>query len=415
MEGSRRRKGGGDMAWGGPGPRLSRPGSRPIAWASCQWQVQQVLGAWWSRRGSLLQPQQNQPAVREGAGEGAERKTFLLEPETLPSHPLMSASAMTSFLYYALPALGGYTLLSLFFLRRPHLLHVPLHRAFRCQLAAHRGGSGERLENTMEALENSVAQRPDLFELDCHLTRDGQVVVSHDKNLFRQSGLNKDIQDIDFQDLPLYREELEVYFSPGKFAHGSDRKMISLEDVFQRFPKMPVSVEVKVDNEKLINEIATLVKHFGRNEITIWASTKNSIMKKCRIANPEMPTSFTVLRVVWLLLMYYVGLLPFFSIREKFLLCFLPTIINRTYFPFRWSALNRLAAALTKRLIMRKSLIRHLEERGIQVVFWCLNEESDFEVAYRLGATGVMTDYPTALRHYLDNHPQKPNQSNSDR
>lgn len=26
-----------------------------------------------------------------------------------------------------------------------------------------------------------------------------------------------------------------------------------------------------------------------------------------------------------------------------------------------------------------------------------------------------MTDYPTALRHYLDNHPQEPNQSNSDR
>ena len=38
-----------------------------------------------------------------------------------------------------------------------------------------------------------------------------------------------------------------------------------------------------------------------------------------------------------------------------------------------------------------------------QVIFWCLNEESDFEVAYNLGATGVMTDYPTALRRYLDN------------
>lgn len=39
-----------------------------------------------------------------------------------------------------------------------------------------------------------------------------------------------------------------------------------------------------------------------------------------------------------------------------------------------------------------------------QVIFWCLNEEMDFEAAYSLGATGVITDYPTALRHYLDNH-----------
>ncbi|XP_068919784.1 lysophospholipase D GDPD3 isoform X2 [Petaurus breviceps papuanus] len=297
---------------------------------------------------------------------------------------------MSSFLYYALPAMGGYTLLSLFFLRWPRLLHVPWNTAFRCQLAAHRGGSGERLENTMEALENSMAQRSDLFELDCQLTQDGQ-------------------------DLPLYREELEVYFSPGQFARGSDRKMVRLEDVFQRFPQTPMSVEVKVEDDKLINKIATMVKHFGRSEITIWASEKNSIMKKCHAANPEMPTSFTVTRVIWLLLMYYGGLLPFFSISERFLLCFLPTIINRTYFPFSCPAVNRLAAALTKKLIMRKSLIRHLEERGIQVVFWCLNEESDFEVAYGLGATGVMTDYPTALRHYLDNHPQEPNQNSSDR
>ncbi|XP_044512983.1 lysophospholipase D GDPD3 [Gracilinanus agilis] len=319
---------------------------------------------------------------------------------------------MSSLLYYALPALGGYTVLSFFFLRRPWLLHAPREPAFRCQLAAHRGGSGERLEHTIEAMENATAQRSDLFELDCLLSRDGQVVVSHDENLFRQCGLNKNVGDIDFEDLPLYREKLEVYFSPGQFARGSDRKMIRLEEVFQRFPRTPVSLELKSGDEELINKIVTLVKRFDRSEITIWASEKNSVMKKCHAANPEMPMSFTTIRVVWLLFLYYVGLLPFFTLPERFLLCFLPTIINRTYFPFSCSALNRLAAAITKSLIMRKSLIRHLEERGIQVVFWCLNEESDFEVAYGLGATGVMTDYPTALRHYLDNHPQQPDRGN---
>ncbi|XP_072454882.1 lysophospholipase D GDPD3 [Notamacropus eugenii] len=404
------------MAWGCPGPWMSRPGSCPTGWASCQWQAQPVLGAWWScrsiGRGSL--PQREPSAARKGAGEAAKWKPSLQEPETLTPHPLRLASSMSSFLYYALPAVGGYAVLSLFFLRWPRLLHIPWNPPFRCQLAAHRGGSGEWLENTMKAFENSIAQRSDLFELDCQLSRDGQVIVSHDENLFRQSGLNKNIQDVDYEDLPLYREELEVYFSPGRFARGSDRKMVRLEDVFQRFPQTPMSVEVKGEDEELINKIATMVKHFGRSEITIWASEKNSVMKKCHAANPEMPTSFTVIRVIWLLLLYYGGLLPFFSIREKFLLCFLPTIINRTYFPFSCPTVNRLAAALSKRLIMRKSLIRHLEERGIQVVFWCLNEESDFEAAYKLGATGVMTDYPTALRHYLDNHPQEPKRSNSD-
>lgn len=256
----------------------------------------------------------------------------------------------------------------------------------------------------MEAIENSIAQRANLLELDCQLTRDGVVVVSHDDNLSRQSGVDKDVGSLDFEELPLYKEELEVYFSPGHFAHGSDRHMVRLEDMFQRFPRTPMSVEVKVENDKLIQEIASLVRRFGRSEITIWASEKNSVMKKCKAANPEMPRSFTISRGIWLILLYYLGLLPFIPISEKFLMCFMPTIINRTYFPFSCSGLNQLVAVVTKWLIMRKSLIQHLEQRGVQVVFWCLNEESDFEVAYSLGASGVMTDYPTALRRYLDNH-----------
>ncbi|XP_047694890.1 lysophospholipase D GDPD3 isoform X6 [Prionailurus viverrinus] len=291
---------------------------------------------------------------------------------------------MSSLLSYALPALGSYAMLSIFFLRRPRLLHTPWAPVFLPRLGAHRAGSGELLENTMEAMENSLAQRSDFLELDCQLTRDGVVVVSHDQNLSRQSGVNRDVSSLDFEELPLYKEELEVYFSPGRFAHGSDRHMVSLEDVFQRFPRMPMSVEIKEENEELINKIAGLVRHFDRNEITVWATEKSSVMKKCRAANPEMPFSFTIGRAIWLLLLYYLGLLPFASIPERFFFCFLPTIINR--------------------LIMRRSLIHHLEQRGVQVVFWCLNEESDFEVAYGLGASGVMTDYPTALRHYLDNH-----------
>ncbi|XP_004615998.1 lysophospholipase D GDPD3 [Sorex araneus] len=311
---------------------------------------------------------------------------------------------MSPLLYYAVPALGSYVMVSIFFLRRPRLLHAPHDPAFRPRLAAHRGGSGERLENTLEAMENSMAQRADLLELDCCLTRDGVVVVSHDENLSRQSGLNRDVASLDFKDLPLYKEELEVYFSPGRVAHGSDRRMVSLEELFQRFPRTPMSVEVKADNEELIHKIADLVRHFNRNEITVWASEKSSVMKKCKAANPQMPFSFTMSRGFWVLLLYYLGLLPFIPIPETFLLCFLPSIINRTYFPFSCSVLNRLAAVLSRRIIMRKSLIQHLEQRGIQVVFWCLNEESDFEAAFNLGATGVITDYPTALRRYLDSH-----------
>ena len=45
--------------------------------------------------------------------------------------------------------------------------------------------------------------------------------------------------------------------------------------------------------------------------------------------NPEMPFAFTIGRGLWLVLLYYLGLLPFVHIPERFFICFLPTIINR--------------------------------------------------------------------------------------
>jgi glycerophosphoryl diester phosphodiesterase len=35
-----------------------------------------------------------------------------------------------------------------------------------------------------------------------------------------------------------------------------------------------------------------------------------------------------------------------------------------------------------------------------------LNDDEEYEEAFKLGAAGVMTDFPTKLRDFLDNHPE---------
>lgn len=37
-----------------------------------------------------------------------------------------------------------------------------------------------------------------------------------------------------------------------------------------------------------------------------------------------------------------------------------------------------------------------------QVYIWVLNDEEDFQRAFDLGATGVMTDFPTRLKDFMD-------------
>lgn len=53
---------------------------------------------------------------------------------------LLWSEAMVPLLYIVLPTLGSYVMLSIFFLRRPHLLHTPRTPVFPIRLAAHRGG-----------------------------------------------------------------------------------------------------------------------------------------------------------------------------------------------------------------------------------------------------------------------------------
>lgn len=54
-----------------------------------------------------------------------------------------------------------------------------------------------------------------MLELDCHITRDGHVVVSHDHNLMRSTGSDSDISQLNYHDMPLLKPELPLDFDPG--------------------------------------------------------------------------------------------------------------------------------------------------------------------------------------------------------
>ncbi|XP_061081307.1 lysophospholipase D GDPD3-like [Conger conger] len=312
---------------------------------------------------------------------------------------------MASFLYWVLPTLGGYALTSVYLLRNPHILHKKKRSAFYCRHISHRGGSGEKIESTMEAFTHSIEEGTDMLELDCHLTQDGHVIVSHDENLLRQTGHDIDISSVKLEKLPLYKERLEVTFYAGHFSTGLDRKFALLEDVFRKFPRVPINIEIKEDNYTLIKKVSALVKQYSREDITVWASVKSDIMRKCRQENPSMPYMFSMARGVQLLLLYYTGLLPFVPIGESFLQFYLIPIINRTYIPSSTIMRNRIITFAIGKLTMRKCLFKHLADRGIQVHLFVCNEERDIEAAFALGATGVMTDYPALLSNYLHAHP----------
>ena len=71
----------------------------------------------------------------------------------------------------------------------------PFFSARRPQVFAHRGGSALAPENTIAAFDRGLALGADGLELDVHLSRDGVVVVHHDRTLERTTNLAGTVAD----------------------------------------------------------------------------------------------------------------------------------------------------------------------------------------------------------------------------
>src|SRR5438093_13044317 len=109
---------------------------------------------------------------------------------------------------------------------------------------AHRGGSALAPENTMAAFDNGVACGADGLELDVHLSRDGVVVVHHDRTLDRTTPLGGPIAAQTAAELR--RADVPV-----------------LADVLRRHRDVRVIVELKVNSADLAQAAVDVVRRAG--------------------------------------------------------------------------------------------------------------------------------------------------------
>ena len=132
----------------------------------------------------------------------------------------------------AVAVIAGFGCASSFLLRNPTLLHKKKELRFKCHHVSHRGGAAENLENTMSAFKHASRLGTDMLEIDCHITKDGIVVVSHDNQLERTTGKLVRINETKYCDLPTMKSTLDVTFCKEQSITGVDTSIPKLTDVF---------------------------------------------------------------------------------------------------------------------------------------------------------------------------------------
>ena len=303
--------------------------------------------------------------------------------------------------------LGGYLLTSLLCFKYPHLLHRNPKRNFKkCRNIAHRGGAGENLENTMMAFRHAVDVGSEMLEIDVHLTNDNEVVVSHDNNLLRTTGVDKEITKTSSSDLPELLPELPVNFDKDNICTGNgDRKIPTLRELFEEFPNIPINIDIKDNDDRLIEEVNNLIVKYKREHLCVWGNFHSVVVDKCYKKNPNVGLLFSIKQCAKLALLTYSGLLPFVPIKETHFEVFLPLSLYRNAHEFvKTNNALHFGVWAFKKILLRRYIIEHLQKRGILVYLWVLNTDEEFQEAMQLGVDGIMTDYPSRLASFLQSN-----------
>jgi glycerophosphoryl diester phosphodiesterase len=154
----------------------------------------------------------------------------------------------------------------------------PLIDRARRLVIAHRGASAHAPENTLPAFELALAQGADAFELDVHLSADGQVIVIHDDTLDRTCDRRGPVLVRSAAELA--KMDAGYRFPAGRWS-GRGAYVPRLAEVLDAWPEVPLLIEIK--SGAVQEALAKLLKEMRATARSVVASMEHDAMSRFRL------------------------------------------------------------------------------------------------------------------------------------
>lgn len=244
----------------------------------------------------------------------------------------------------------------------------PLPRIF-----GHRGSAGTHPENTMPSFQAAVELGARYLETDVHLTRDGEVVVSHDDNLERICGRPGMIAEMDYDDIAAMDAGYSFSVDGVQFPFREKGIRIPrLAEVLSAFPRMRFNIDLKPEQVSIIGPTLKVIDAAGMRRMVLLTSEFQPRLDEIRAAAPEIPTSFGYLEIA-----------AFMQAMAAHDASYRP-LGDAIQIPPEYQSW-RLATPETVEMAHR---------HGIEVHVWTVNDESEMRAMLELGVDGIMSDFP---------------------
>ena len=230
---------------------------------------------------------------------------------------------------------------------------------------AHRGYVAKGVENSIEALEGAAEVGADYVEFDIILTKDNKFIVMHDYNLKRLAGINKRVQDMNFNEI------VGLQIKQGDYTS----KIPSLEEFVTKAKElnMKLVIELKPHGAEPSNYIDILINEVKRLKLENYKfmSLNPKVVEELETKAPNLETG-------------YVIPLQFGNFHQS----------NVDFF-------------VIEDFSYRDRLVEQAKKQNKKVFVWTINDSALITKYLQSPANGIITDDPELVKEekdILENH-----------
>lgn len=231
------------------------------------------------------------------------------------------------------------------------------------KVMAHRGASTEAPENTMAAFQKAIDDMADYIELDVQLTNNGEVIVMHDSNAYRTTGVDANIVNMTYKEVKTL--DAGSWFSDEYVGEN----VPSLKEVLELTQgKIKLNIELKpADNGTALakNTVRIIEKYNMVNDCVI-TSFSESALKAVKTYNQEIKVGYILSAAYGDF--YDMKNVDFFSVNAAFL---------------------------------SKRTIDAIHNSGKRVYAWTVNNKESIKNLTNKGVDGIITDNPVLARETI--------------